>query len=200
MRRLSLLFMPMLLLMGCVNLDVPKQGKQQFAFENKWQRQAALKEISRWKIRGALSVQQPGESEIANYNWQQRGRRNYRIELASSLNLYQIVITGNQGRVVLRRGKQPPLKASSPERLLQKSVGWVLPVSNLYYWVRGLPAPGQHQARYDRYGHLSTLAQSGWRIRYRSYTNLGRQDLPRKMELQRGRLKVTFVVKSWKLG
>jgi len=186
-----------LLLTGCVRMDQGKTGSQDFTFKNKWARQATLQELTRWSIRGALSIQQPGESEIANYSWWQQGQQNYRITLASSLNLYQITVTGANGQVQLRRGSRDVIQASTPEALLQRSLGWQLPVSNLYYWVRGLPATGRKVASYDRYGHLATLRQSGWRVQYHSYTHYGRLDLPRKITMRRNGIKVTFVIKSW---
>lgn len=186
------------LLAGCVSLRVPAPSKN-YQVVSAQTRQQQLRRLNAWDIRGALSVQQGGQADIANYTWRQSGAKRFRISLSSSLNFYQIYLLGRPGRVTLWQTKKDSIVARSPERLLQKTLGWSLPISNLFYWIRGLALPGAKHARYDRYGHLTTLHQRGWFIQYGSYVKVDHLDLPQSIKLQRGKLKMKIVVKRWSL-
>ena len=82
---------------------------------------------------------------------------------------------------------------------MQQQLGWRLPLSNLFYWMRGLPAPGNYQADFDRYGHLTLLSQMGWQVHYANYVSVGSVDLPQILELTQAELYVKIVIKRWKI-
>ena len=84
---------------------------------------------------------------------------------------------------------------------MQQVLGWQLPVTNLYFWVRGLPAPNSSASTtFDPYHHLIELEQQGWQIQYERYTAIQGIDLPSKLRLKRGQLQVKIVISSWKLS
>ncbi len=194
-----LLSVVLLSLTGCVSLRLPKKPQAKFQTISKQKRRAKLEKINRWNISGAFSIQQQQHSTLANFNWRQFSRTRYRINIASALNLYQLVIVGKQGLVTLWRSSKKHISARSPEQLLRQAMGWSLPISNLYYWVRGLPAPGSSQSHYDRYGHLIGLRQQGWTIHLRAYRTVNGVDLPRILQLQRPGLASKIVIKHWQM-
>lgn len=186
------------MLAGCTSLSIPSVAHAPFHKETWWQRHRALTRVRRWNIDGAFSVRQPHKSVIAAYTWQQRGR-SYSIRIHSSLNIYSAAITGRPGYVTLQRSKQQRFSARSPERLMEKQFGWHLPLSTLFYWIRGLPAPGKDHAKFDVYGHVAYLQQAGWRVRFSNYVPVGTVDLPRTLQLNNSRFSVKIVIKHWKL-
>lgn len=186
------------LLSSCVSLKVPS-GPNDFGHERMEQRQARLLKINTFYARGAFSLVQSGEKPIlANYTWQQSGQSAYDIRVFSPLNLFNIQLIGQPDSVKLIRSSKESLQASSPDRLLKKSMGWNLPVRNLYYWIRGASAPGERSFTQDAFGHLAILKQNGWRIEYSHYTKQGAVDLPGKLILTRPNLRLSIVVKAWK--
>lgn len=187
----------LVLISGCVSVRLPSQPKQHFKVIPVQTRLAKLSKMDAWSIRGALSITDKNQSNIANYFWHQSSRYRYWVRLSSSLNLYELYIIGQGKYVSLWRGKEHT-QARSPEALLQRAMGWSIPISDLYFWIRGMPAPGMvGLTQYDRYGHLSRLQQYGWAIDYRSYTQEGGLDLPRLVTLVRPGLRVRIVVKQW---
>ncbi|ATN75106.1 lipoprotein insertase outer membrane protein LolB [Coxiella burnetii] len=185
-----------LLISGCTTLRLPNQSTSVYHQQTWAQRYYDLSRISQWNIDGAFSIQQPGKTIIAAYDWQQKGM-NYRIRIHSSLDIYSVNISGRPGMVTLWRSPRQHYTASTPEQLMQQQLGWQLPLSNLYYWIRGIPAPGAYQADFDTYTHLIALQQSGWHICFSQYTTVGSVDLPRTLQLSNGPLAVKIVVKHW---
>ncbi len=187
-----------LALSGCVSLKLPNQGPQKFHQESAKTRTNELRKINKWNINGAFSIQHDKKVEIANYSWQQ-SRGNYSLQINSSLNIYSLLIKGRAGHVTLKESKQKPLRAASAESLLNKRLGWSIPISNLKYWVRGLSANGASKSKYDKYGHLVKLWQQGWAVTFSNYINIGRFDLPRTLNIQGHNLKIKIVIKNWAL-
>ncbi len=187
-----------LLLAGCVSLKLSSQKNIQFSKRSAVMRAAELRKFTHWNINGAFSIQKKSSAEIANYGWQQNGQRHYQIRISSALNLYTLYIVGQPGSVSVWRANQAKWVAKTPERLMQKAIGWSLPISELYYWIRGIPAPGYNSPRYDQYGHLIALRQNGWSIKLSEYTHLGKLDLPRMIRLSRPGLRAKIVIKKWR--
>lgn len=185
-----------LLLTACVSLKLPNKGSQNFQKEPPQTRAAALRKIHYWSINGAFSVQHHRKAELANYTWTQQNGA-YDIRLSSALNLYTVSITGKPGQVSLHESKQGTLSASSPETLLTKRLGWSLPISDLNFWIRGLPAPGNSTPHYDSYGHLQSVQQQGWSVYFSNYSNVGKYDLPRTLNIEGHHLKIKVLIKNW---
>ncbi|MBS0352045.1 MAG: outer membrane lipoprotein LolB [Proteobacteria bacterium] len=200
MKRFSVILVLGALIGGCVNMSAPPQQpaisyqKQPVA-----QRQSQQSAIHSWNASGAISVQSARQSPtIMRYQWRQQGPNIFDINLAASLNLAEVTITGRPHRVSLQKGNEKAITATTPEQLMQKSLGWSLPVQTLWFWARGLPAPGPNQGtQYDRYGHLISLKQNGWLVRYSNYHTLQNVDLPEVIELRHADISAKIVIKQW---
>lgn len=163
-------------------------------------RQATLNNIKSWRLNGKIAVQTPHDSGSASVNWTQNPR-SYVISLLGPLGSNGMKLTGQPGQVTLQTSDGKSYKASSPEQLLAKQWGFHLPVSNLNYWVRGLPVPNvAATTHFDHFGRLDSLTQQGWRIDYLSYTNVGRVDLPEKLSITSPSLSVKIIVYQWNVG
>ncbi|SDJ85236.1 lipoprotein insertase outer membrane protein LolB [Microbulbifer yueqingensis] len=159
-------------------------------------------QLQRFTIAGKLGVRSPTDNGSANLNWEQQSASNYRIHLSGPLGAGATVISGNSGGVSLKRGSEAPIRASNPAHLTQQMLGWPLPVREMFYWVRGLPAPGGSAGeRRDAAGQLQSLSQAGWQLEFSGYQPVGAYTLPTRIKAQTnqgaGPVKVTLVIKEW---
>lgn len=186
-----------LLISGCVNLNLPSESHITFQKRAWQQRRLGLIKIRRWDINGAFSIHRPKQSVIANYSWQQHNNK-YMIKIASALDAYSAIIQGNPLYVTLKKSNREKFYARNPEQLMQQQLGWSLPVSNLSYWIRGLPAPGKYQAKFDTWGHLIDLRQNGWHVKFSHYWPMSNTvDVPQTLLLKRSNLTAKIVIKHW---
>lgn len=162
------------------------------------QRKVNLTNKHSWRIQGAVSVSTAQKTQMGSFAWQQmRGR--YAINIYGPLNLGSIGIHGMPGYVTLYK-PTGTFSARTPEALMQQQMGWYLPISNMNFWVRGLPAPGiAAKQSHDQFGHLVFLQQQGWNIQFQAFQPLGNVDLPRKIVMDNQQLHVKLVIKNWNL-
>lgn len=154
---------------------------------------------SSWELSGAMAARNKSKAWTASVNWLQRGSNSYQIRLSGPLGSGTILVEKQNGLVKFRDG---PKSASSKnaDELLQRQTGIRLPVNNLYYWVRGIPAPGPVQSSKRSPGNqLLVLHQSGYTIEYPSYSKVGNSILPSIIKLQGNGVMIKFVIKHWKV-
>lgn len=205
-RKLSLfvLIFSGFLISGCTYFVPTPQPVAPTSFQTQsWEkRETDLNALVEWTIRGAFSFdEQGGKPRMASYTWEQHGQT-YTIYIHAALNLYGAVIKGSPTEVQLFRGSSKPVTANSPESLMQSQLGYSLPISDLQYWIRGLPAISKHSATYDNWGHISTLKQDGWTVhfdRYRSISNepFKNVDVPRLLEMSNGNINLRIAIINW---
>lgn len=163
------------------------------------QASTSLTSLSSWEISGAIAAKNQKKGWTAALNWLQRGANQYQIRLFGPLGGGTVIIEKNGSIITLRDG---PKKRSSnnADELLRKETGVRLPVKDLYYWVRGLPAPGATQAlRRTSDNRLISFNQAGYTINYTEYTSTGGMILPSKIRLQGHGVMIKLVIKRWKI-
>lgn len=165
-----------------------------------WQKRSnQLEEVTSWTINGSTSITRRGKTDMASVSWNQQGGR-YTLTFLGPLSLGRVQITGAPGAITLARSNHAPVSAKNPEQLMQQQLGWHMPISSLYYWVRGLSAPNSPaKTQLDPYEHLSQLNQEGWNIRYLKYTNVNGIDLPSLIALNSPELQLRLVIKQWQI-
>ncbi len=186
-----------MLLTGCAAFrPAPPPANKSMSVDD---RHSELSSIHSWDIKGSISVQHQNKTDIASWSWAQRGDH-YAMNIHGPLSLGSTKIVGNSESVTLWKSNGQHFAARSPEALLQQQLGWSIPISDLYYWIRGLPAPdAPANTRYDRYNHLVYLEQEGWTVQYIEYTREGDVDLPKKIWLSNPRLNVRLAISQWKI-
>jgi outer membrane lipoprotein LolB len=158
-----------------------------------------LSNIEDWDLNALIAIRANATRDAgsANMSWKQ-SKQDYSILLMGPLGSNAVKLTGKPGRVSLETADGKIYHAATPEALLFQQSGWNLPVSNLYYWIRGLPVPNMlAQKSFDAENHLSELTQEGWIIKYLHYKTIGRVGMPDKMVLANAKVNVKIVIKSW---
>ncbi|WP_339547503.1 lipoprotein insertase outer membrane protein LolB [Pseudomonas sp. RA_35y_Pfl2_P32] len=191
------------LLAGCAGFgareSVEGHGTPSLWREHKQQ----LTALDGWQIDGKIGIRAPKDSGSGTLFWLQR-QDYYDIRLSGPLGRGAARLTGRPGDVSLEVANQGRYSAASPETLLEEQMGWKLPVSNLAWWVRGLPAPSsKSRLSLDADSRLASLEQDGWQVQYSAYTQQNGYWLPERIKLHGTNLDVTLVIKAWqprKLG
>jgi outer membrane lipoprotein LolB len=163
-------------------------------------RKAQTASISSWELNGAMAAKSKNKGWSATMNWVQHGPSSYQIRLIGPLGGGTVLISRSGGTITVQDGAQKSSSTNASKLLLEKT-GINLPVNNLYYWVRGLPAPGSKGSeQHDRYGHLTHLQQDGYSIGFTKYTSAKGTDLPSMIRLEGNGILIKVVVKSWQVS
>ena len=151
--------------------------------------------IEDWSFKGKMAVKSDQGNANLRVAWTQN---NEEFDLILSGLLGQVIarVKGEEGDVAVTTAEHGKMVSEDAESLFSEIWGWQLPVSQIPYWVRGLPAPDLPlQADYDSHGLLEELQQLGWQVRYLRYEG----QLPVRLELIRSEVKLLLVVKEWTL-
>lgn len=197
-----LLFIPLILLAACCpQRQETTQGDTAASAEvviPKEERKEQVDKVSSWELSGALSAKNKEKGWTASLNWAQRGADDYQIRMSGPLGGGTVLIDKKGGVVTYKEGSKVKTSNNADE-LLQKETGIRLPVNNLYYWVRGLPAPGSiEEAQYDKFNRTTQIKQDGYVIEYSKYTKVNNADLPSLIRLQGHGVTLKVAVKTWK--
>lgn len=160
-------------------------------------RQAILTNLQSWQINGKIGIKTPQDSGSANVKWVQRGK-DYTLTLLGPLGATQLTLTGSASGVTLLTAEGKQFHANNPEQLLMQQWHWNLPVSQLRYWIKGLPSPnGNYKAAFDDQHRLTSLSQHGWTIQYASYQANPVLDLPAKITINSSDIKTKIIIYEW---
>jgi len=188
----------LLILSGCSHFASYQQlsGSGQ---TGSWQKHKQhIAPLDGWQISGKLGIRSPDNSGSAIIFWLQR-QDYFDIRLSGPLGQGTTRLTGRQGLVSLEIANRGTYQASSAEELMQQQLGWSLPVENLLWWVKGLPAPhSPSQLQLDDNSLLSELQQDQWHIQYLSYRSENDVSLPERIKLSGAGLDITLVIKEWR--
>lgn len=162
--------------------------------------EAAAQSLQHWQLSGKLGVRLPDDSGSARLRWRQ-SPDDYRIDLSGPFGQGRVIIESTETGVRLRQGGEPPVEADSAETLMWQTTGWQIPVAELTYWVRGIPAPDSRHRVLERtpQGLLKTLRQSGWTLHYSDYATSGQLPLPGRIIAERQDTRLTLIIYDWSL-
>lgn len=165
---------------------------------NLWQaHKKHITPIDAWQINGKLGIRSSRDSGSAVLFWLQR-QDYFDIHLSGPLGQGSTRLTGRQGAVSLEIANRGTFQAASAEALMQQQLGWSLPVDNLLWWVRGLPAPQSKSIlRLNSDSQLIQLEQDNWQVEYLSYRTENGLTLPERIKLSGADLTITLVIKQW---
>ncbi len=176
------------------------------------ERQQQLLALTEWQFRGHVIFKMPEQhgdvasvSEhkfSANVSWQQNADA-YKVMLFGPLGFSAVNLDGRPGAVHLKDSHGKVYEADNPESLMQTQLGWSLPISSLYYWVRGLPSPEPiTSVTYDAYHRIAHLQQQGWRIDYMAYQRVQQLELPQEITFMQDKyyMHLTIEGDSWQVN
>ncbi|MFT5220288.1 MAG: outer membrane lipoprotein LolB [Planctomycetota bacterium] len=188
-----------LLASGCSQLPVPGDSRQA---PSQWENnQLALQQLTKWDMRARSIVVLEREVYHVGISWR-RAEDDFMLLLEAPFGqgVFQLEsVTGSATPYRLKLPDGQVIAGASAEQLLEDLLGWMIPVSGLEYWIRGLAQPGiEFSHRLNAQGELVSLNQNGWVIRYGDYfLQENSLPLPRKLELQRDNLTIKLVVERW---
>jgi len=184
-----------ILLAGC-------QSTPQLSEDVEWsQREADLLSLQQWQFQGRVNARYENESHTPRIRWIQHDAE-YTIRLWGTLNAGSTLIQGQPGLVEFEQGGESRT-ATTPEQLIVEYLGYELPVSQLIYWIRGVPTPNAaRRLELGEFNEVISLQQAGWSISYQDYVVVDSVSLPQRVEMTReqNNIRLVFVGLNWSLA
>ena len=192
-RAVAVLLLATTLVLACTTVPPPAKDNSDWAHQRE-----QLQNFDSWRLRGRVNVRYDNESHTPSINWLQQNV-DYRIRLWGTLNVGSTLIVGSPDNVTLENSGETK-SASSPEELILGQLGYELPLSQLNYWIKGLPSPdSEFQLSFNELNQLTTIEQADWTINLSDMRQYGPISLPRDVVLTRPRngIRLHFFRLSW---
>jgi outer membrane lipoprotein LolB len=166
--------------------------------------QERMRHLEQWDLGGKIGITYPYEGKrkavTARFDWQQQ-QDNFVMVLAGPMGVGRFTLEKNAKITLVTNPHGEQFRGRSPEDLFHKHAGMHLPLTDLAWWIRGIPAPDKtHQKTFHAenfLNQLATLEQSAWRIEYANYQLLDGNFLPQKIKLSDGAVNVTLIINDW---
>lgn len=180
MRRLAAVLV--LVLAGCVSNPVVQP--------------AAPSAQATFALDGRIAVKYDGRRSSSGFHWQ-HDKAADDVLLLAPLGLTVAHIRQDASGAMLEEAGTL-YQAPDSGMLMQRTLGWHLPLTGLPYWVMARPAPGSAAdvARAEN-GQVASLSQDGWNIQYTAYQGAAADSLPTRLTLRREDLEIRLLIDQW---
>lgn len=181
-------------LVGCATQPTPP-STETLSWKS---RKQSLANLNAFEANGKIGFSDGQQGGHASVEWRQQ-HSDYFIHLYGPLGSGSVQIVGQANQVYLIQSNGQKIMAKTPEDLVQQAFGWTIPVSGLRYWLRGLPAPGSspQQMQFDPQNRITQLVQNGWTVHYQTYQSQNGVDVPHKLTLKNGNIRLKFIFNQW---
>ena len=151
-----------------------------------------------WQIKGKLGIRTNTDSGSAIIDWRQR-KDHYSIRISGPFGQGSAWVRGNSQLITIEQTGRQSVTSRTPEKLLQETFGWVIPINDLRYWVQGIPNSNKviNKPIYTEEGMLATFEQSDWSISISRYKLIERWLLPRRIKVNRNNVQLTLAIREW---
>ena len=160
------------------------------------QREALLAPVTDWRLVGRLGVSDGRDSGSGSLTWTQRGDH-YQFELHAPVTGKTWLLTGDAQHAQLQGLRAETLEGDNAASLLQRELGWRVPVAELAWWTRGMRAPGKAELSLRGDGLPARIVQAGWQVNFLDYDESTNPPLPRKLYAESGNYKVRLAIQRW---
>jgi len=150
--------------------------------------------LKQWYFEGRLAVANDKDSITAAVNWRHQLEKD-EIELAGPLSQGRVAILVTADRVIVDDGEKKQVYTGSVDAVLSGQIGIDIPVSALKSWVLGVNDPDQSFAEQD-----GGFEQGGWLIKYKEMQWVNDELLPKKINVEKGSIKIKLIVDQWDLS
>ncbi|MEM7378732.1 MAG: lipoprotein insertase outer membrane protein LolB [Pseudomonadota bacterium] len=161
-------------------------------------RDRQLQTLPSWRFTGRVKVEGNERPTTAEIQWTKRGEES-RITLSGPGGYRASTLDVSPGNVVLRRAEGDVIRAVDPDQLIEKLVGWPMPLSLMNDWVLGLPGPANVLAR-DSQAHLERTQYREWDGQLGGYRTVDEIAMPHRIRVTDGHLRVAISVRQWEIG
>ncbi len=189
----------LLLLGGCSSLPKLPVGEQSHKDWAQYQLQAGR--VQQWYIHGRAAIFVADEVHNVGLKWR-HSPDEFTITMEAPFGQGVVRLESIPGNALVKLSLPDTnaIYGENAEAILDQRLGWSIPVSELEFWIKGLPSKPETFTRVlNGDGRLRSLQQKDWSITYLDYFAFDHpaQGLPKKLYLKHDKLALKIVIDSW---
>lgn len=140
--------------------------------------------LTEWSIEGSVTIKDEEGSKETFFEYKNiNGEYELAVRPESPVGETGAVVKGTEGEP---DSTQVIAKNPKAEKLA-KAITQTLPVDNMSYWLRALPATDSAALKQDDEAIVTSMKDDGWDIDYKDFMKVGHYRLPEKIAMQKGK-------------
>lgn len=159
-------------------------------------REQALAAQPNWGLRGRLGVSDGRDSGSGSLEWSQHGEE-FRFSVHAPVTGKTWTLSGDARQARLEGLREQAVEAGDAAGLLERELGWQVPVAELTRWVRGARATADAHIEFRADGLPAEIDEAGWKVQYLDYDTARDPPLPSKVFAAQGERKVRLAIREW---
>lgn len=163
------------------------------------EREAWFERHDSWTIDGRVALSDGMRGGSLAFTWRAKGDE-HRIHLRTTTGGKQWKLRFSPDHAFLEGSEVGELVADSPDPIVERAVGWPIPMRALSWWIRGLLPPEGGNAAFDDDGTLESISDPVWQLAYRRFEDVEGQLLPIRLQAESGSYRVRIVIRDWRFG
>jgi outer membrane lipoprotein LolB len=168
-----------------------------------------LKEIKLFQLQGRIGIQNAGQGFSGKIYWLHKPTQDT-IDLFSPFGSQIARIEKTDEQITFSTDQGDHTVAQDEKSLMQKQLGWSIPIQALVDWSLGRTHQVSEKAetinlisasetQIDEQGRFKSFLQDGWKIEYQDYQHTQGYDLPSKLTLRKDDLYLKLIIESWEI-
>ena len=141
-----------------------------------------------FRVRGKIAVRGIEAPFAATFDWRQAGER-FEIDIWGALGQGRVRLDGDGRALRITDPRGRITRGMDAETLMQRELGWSVPVDALRHWVRGRRHPGATEAE-----RQTSFEQFGWSVAIAWGED---EPQPARLVVSRDDVRITLVCKEW---
>ncbi|MGH8174442.1 MAG: lipoprotein insertase outer membrane protein LolB, partial [Rhodanobacteraceae bacterium] len=152
-------------------------------------REKTLATQPKWQLDGRLGVSDGKDGGSGSLQLLQDGDA-FEFSMHAPVTGKTWVLSGDATHAELKGLREKAVTGDNAAALLERELGWHVPVAELTSWARGARAPGDARIEFRSDGLPAVIEQDGWKIEYPDYDNAHEPPLPRRIFASRADYRV----------
>lgn len=158
---------------------------------------ASVSAITHWDISGRIGIRTQDDAVSGNFSWQNTPS-NFSLNIVGPFGQGATSLSGTNHQLVTLTYEDKVVSSTDASSLLEEELGWEFPVEQAVYWIRGLASPNSlATTSLDDSGKVNLIEQDGWKIEYRSHTEVGQLSLPQRIQISKPPFRVSLIINQW---
>lgn len=180
-----------ILLTGCTNLAQKKESHINYK-----QRSVYLVNQVNWKLQGRIGFSGENQRGSANLIWTQ-AKDSYNMKIIAPVGSKKVLIKGDNNHINIRSSNGESVNSDNPTKAIYDNLGWLFPIDNLPFWIKGIPNPNQESKWLEPEKNKYSFSQAKWTVSFSLSDKENQNSLPELIIIENKESKVKVSVNKW---
>ena len=157
-----------------------------------------LESMDHWLIEGKIGYRDSKGGGSVKVAWSQN-KENFEIELSGPFGINAKKIQGNLNHTKMQSDYYHISVPQDSGIYQKKTITLGAQIKHLKFWIKGMSSPSltNIESEYNDDGTLTSLKQSGWKLDFSDYKNIGEFKLPNRIKGKKGVYEFNLNIKKW---